>query len=452
MAVSFSSINSALGTSYTDLAALCKSTAINMWAKFKPIYCSDVGLLKNSRRSNSGHTVSGYNISWGIMKPTSCDWRDYIDLTTGKVKPSRWRYDKPQGGTSSPYRLSDFVEIDDNGNTTGKGYYHHAVCPIEFHFSHDSEIPVPMLSSYPSSNLSFAFTFQNGVTGWNYSTCLYLADIFSAEMHYYPTVVMTCYYNNFVYEYCKSAGDYTKDISWYNQPGRDPYVQVLINTNDFAEAIINDGGASSHTTGALAKGMVWTCCMVLTSLWIEGGKTTHRVSSGHIVRLEYADGVDRRDLAINHTTPLDDIVSMYMTVTLRRSEMGYYYIDTIDITTTTKGVPDLDFRIDASATCLVGTVGGNGWHYKQYETIERWAYFTVHQTGNRYTETKRLYADMPTYNFTGDIGPDTRVAAGSLTFGIGNGIYTSYLTGSWGFNVYDGQQEYSTIAVLKSEQ
>ena len=66
MAVSFSSINTKLGTSYTDLAALCKSTAINMWAKFKPIYHSTVGLLRNSTASQiSGHSVSGYTISWG---------------------------------------------------------------------------------------------------------------------------------------------------------------------------------------------------------------------------------------------------------------------------------------------------------------------------------------------------------------------------------------------------
>lgn len=443
MAVSFSSINSTLGTSYTDLAELCKSTAINMWARFKPIYCSDIGFLRNSRRSNSGHTVSGYSISWGIMKPSTWDWREYININTGEVKSGKWGYDKPQGGASSPYRLSDFVEIDNNGNTTGNGYYHHAVCPIEFHFSHDSNLPVPYSTYDDGTVMSFLFTFQNGVSGWNYGTCLYLSEIFSSELDYYPTVIMTCFQNNRVWEYCKSGDN---KISYYTG-NVNPFVQVLVNTTDFAEAICNDG-ASSYRSGPLADGQVWTCCMVLTSLKVEGGKTTHNLYSGSIRRLEYKDGVDRRDLEIMHISSLDDVVAMSYTVKLKKSSSGYYYIDTISVTTKTKGTGTLYFTVDATCVCLVGTVGGNGWNYKQQETRTAWNYLTVTQHGSVHTDTQNLNSSqMPTYNFTGDIGPNSRVAACSLTFRVG----ISELSGSFGFNVYDGLSEYSTTVVLKSE-
>ena len=56
-----------LGISGTDLATNCTSSAINMWAKFKPIYHAEKGLLKDSQRQDNSHSVSGYAISWGII-------------------------------------------------------------------------------------------------------------------------------------------------------------------------------------------------------------------------------------------------------------------------------------------------------------------------------------------------------------------------------------------------
>jgi hypothetical protein len=411
-----------------------------MWAKFKPIYHSEVGLLKNSQRQNSGHSVSGYSISWGIMKPSTWSWLDYIDTSTGKVKSGKWGYDRPQGGSASPYRLADFAEVNNSGVATGNGYSHYAVCPISFHFSHESQLPVPKQQSYDGSVLSFLFTFQNGVYGWNSTNCMYLSEIFSSELDYYPTVIMTCYQNGRVWEYCKSGDN---KISYYTG-NVNPYVQVLVDTHDLCEAVCNDGG--SYNSGSLADGQVWTCCMVLTSLKVEGGKTTHNVYSGSIRRLEYADGVDRRDLTIVNTTPLDDVVSMSYTVTLKKSTSGYYYIDTISVTTKTKGQDTLYFTVDATCVCLVGTVGGTGWSYKQQETRTAWNYLTVAQPGSVHTDTQNLNSlQMPTYNFTGDIGPNSRVAGGSLTFRIGQ----SGFTGSFGFNVYNGASTYSQTVTLK---
>ena len=235
MAVSFSSVNSKLGTSYTDLAALCKSTAINMWAKFKPIYHAEKGLLKNSQRQDNSHSVSGYAISWGIKKPAVSSWSDYINTSNGVVKSGMWGYDRPVGGSASPYRLSDFAEVNNSGVATGNGYSHSAKCPIQITLSQESYLYVPY---YPSTGdgttLMFLFTFQNGIIGWSSSHSLSIAEIFAAEQSYYPTVIFTCYYNGRIYEYAKSGSNTVR----YYTGNVNPIVQVPIDTKVLAQSVL----------------------------------------------------------------------------------------------------------------------------------------------------------------------------------------------------------------------
>lgn len=444
MAVSFSSINSKLGTSYTDLAALCKSSVINMWAKFKPIYHSEKGLLKNSQRQDNSHSVSGYAISWGIMKPAVSYWSDYINTSNGVVKSGAWGYDRPQGGTASPYRLADFAEVNNSGVATGNGYSHSAKCPIQIVLSQNSEIPVPYSAQEEGDTLMFLFTFQNGIVGWSASHSLSIAEIFAAEQSYYPTVIFTCYYNGRIYEYAKS-GDNT--VSYYTG-NVNPVVQVPIDTKVLAQSVINDGG--SYHTGALADNAEWTACMVLTATKVVGTTTQHTISNNQIRRLEYSTGVDRKTMKIKNLTKLDALTALSYTINIRKSENGvYYYVESITVTVTTKRTgSSLSFGIDASFTCLVGVIGGTGWAgTNQYDHKDNWAslYIYVDDTGKTITKTLSPSTGLPEYRFTGDIYSGQRIAAGDLSF-TASGMYKS---GSFSFNVAGGASSYSqTVTII----
>lgn len=444
MAVSFSSINSALGTSYTDLAALCKSTAINMWAKFKPIYHSEKGLLKNSQRQDGSHSVSGYAISWGIKKPAVSNWSDYINTSNGVVKSGMWGYDRPQGGTASPYRLADFAEVNNSGVATGNGYSHSAKCPIQITLSQNSVIPVPYSAQEDGDTLMFLFTFQNGIIGWSASHSLSIAEIFAAEQSYYPTVIMTCYANGRIYEYTKS-GDNT--VSYYTG-NVNPVVQVPIDTKVLAQSVIQDGG--SYHTGALADNAEWTACMVLVRDKVVGTTTQHTINNNQIRRLEYSTGVDRKTMKIKNLTKLDALTALSYKITIKKSSNGvYYYVESITVTVTTKYTgSSLSFGIDASFTCLVGVIGGTGWAgTNQYDHKDNWAtlYLPVDDTGKTITKTLSPSTGLPEYRFTGDIYTGQRIAAGDLSF-TASGLHKS---GSFSFNVAGGSSSYSqTVTII----
>ena len=444
MAVSFSSINSALGTSYTDLASLCKASQINMWAKFKPIYHSEKGLLKNSQRQDGSHSVSGYAISWGIKKPAVSKWSDYINTSNGVVKSGMWGYDRPTGGAASPYRLADFAEVNNSGVATGNGYSHSAKCPIQITLSQNSEIPVPYSAQEDGDTLMFLFTFQNGIIGWSSSHSLSIAEIFAAEQSYYPTVIMTCYANGRIYEYTKS-GDNT--VSYYTG-NVNPIVQVSIDTKVLAQSVVQDGG--DYHTGALADNAEWTACMVLVRDKVVGTTTQHTINNNQIRRLEYSTGVDRKTMKIKNTSKLDALTALSYKITIKKSENGvYYYVESITITVTTKYTGDsLSFGIDASFTCLVGVIGGTGWAgTNQYGHKDNWAslYIYVDDTGKTITKTLSPSTGLPEYRFTGDIYSGQRIAAGDLSFTAS----CMHKSGSFSFNVAGGKSSYSqTVTII----
>lgn len=103
--VSINDVKSALGLSSNDLATLCKSDKINMWAKCKPVSYAKAFDITDAEKKT---------INYGLSVPTTT----YGTLSGAKIKEvaaSNWSYTRPSGGASSPYRLGDFVN-----------YYHNA--------------------------------------------------------------------------------------------------------------------------------------------------------------------------------------------------------------------------------------------------------------------------------------------------------------------------------------
>lgn len=427
-------VQRALSTNRQDLGELCTHQNINIWAKFKPIYHTGVAALKNSQRHDNSHSVPGYTISWGIKKPSSVAWASYINAQ-GVVQSGLWGYDKPTGGTASPYRLTDYAEVNDSGVVTGHGYDRNAKPPIQFILPSESTMNVPYTpqSGKSGSILMFMFTFQNGVVGWSSNTCLSLGDVFSDVLDYYPTVILTCYSGGRVYEYSKSGDSkirtYTGNVN--------PIVQVPVDTNELALAAQADG-ASPHS-GPLADNAKWTACMVLTSGKIEGTVESHIINNKEITRLEYTTGADRKDFTVRNISNLDYITSLSYTVTLIRTSTGYYYINNIYVSMTMEAGRTASFNVNATFTCLLGVIGGTGWSgNNQSERRDRWA--ACSGSGNLSPST-----EMPEYRFSGDVYPGQRIAHGDLTFTDGS----LYLTGSFNINVAGGASSYSQTVTIK---
>lgn len=109
----------------SDLISVCKSEKINKWAIYKPVRVSgiDSPTLEQRKSINMGLSL----VQLAKLKAT-----DYHSASTTKYSLSECLaeiyecgYTKPNGGTASPYRLGDFLDIEGTG--TMQGYDHNAV-------------------------------------------------------------------------------------------------------------------------------------------------------------------------------------------------------------------------------------------------------------------------------------------------------------------------------------
>ena len=95
-----------------DLGRLCTHANINKWAKYKPIHHSGLQILSESARTDR----QGDGEYYGVM----------IRMNSGNMASLHnvtFAYNKPKGGASSPYRLSDFI------NENGTAGYNHLAKP-----------------------------------------------------------------------------------------------------------------------------------------------------------------------------------------------------------------------------------------------------------------------------------------------------------------------------------
>lgn len=112
----------------TNLEQICKSSAINKWAKYKPVSKNVLGVLTDAHRQS---------VNYGISRiPTWTNLSFMIDFwllndRTNQKAPAcgnysdYWYYNQPTGGSSSPYRLSDFAK------DSSLGYFHGADAPLK---------------------------------------------------------------------------------------------------------------------------------------------------------------------------------------------------------------------------------------------------------------------------------------------------------------------------------
>ena len=93
-----------------DLGRLCTHSNINKWAKYKPIHHSGLKILSESARTDR----QGDGEYYGVKIRTD---------SMSSLHNVTFAYNRPKGGASSPYRLSDFI------NENGTAGYNHLAKP-----------------------------------------------------------------------------------------------------------------------------------------------------------------------------------------------------------------------------------------------------------------------------------------------------------------------------------
>ena len=94
--ISVAMVKAELGAATNDVGQLCIHPNINKWSKWKPVRFNSVNPITQAQLAS---------INFGITPPAPSN-----DYTT--VMNTKWGYSKPTGGSSSPYRLSDFRNYD----------------------------------------------------------------------------------------------------------------------------------------------------------------------------------------------------------------------------------------------------------------------------------------------------------------------------------------------------
>lgn len=118
--VSISDIKTILGISSNDLATICKSSRINKWAVFKPEKIASVaGVSLGQRKANH----MGLNTKSVPLLKDSGSGVAKNSLSDVLAQINEWTYTKPIGGSASPYRMSDFLDMR---SPSSLGYDHNA--------------------------------------------------------------------------------------------------------------------------------------------------------------------------------------------------------------------------------------------------------------------------------------------------------------------------------------
>ena len=123
--VSISDVQAAVAHSSGDLATLITEGEINKWARFKPISVAYIPRLIYSQIANAKFGLTPAENTTLVMKSDSSVSGASIvaskaELETVLNANKDWNYTKPSGGSSSPYRLTDFYAPADRD--PGWGY------------------------------------------------------------------------------------------------------------------------------------------------------------------------------------------------------------------------------------------------------------------------------------------------------------------------------------------
>lgn len=294
--ISINDIKNALGDGSNDLGTLCKSSKINMWARFKPvIYPRNFDITDADRAS----------ANYGITIPST------IDTVAGVFADNLWAYAKPTGGASSPYRIGDFA-----------GYYNAAVPPIGIVFS-TSTLKVSG-SSKDGYDFSAVFEFNNGLfsEGWDAANCMSLDELFSYPnfKQMYPTLLFR-----------------TPSDSQYTIVTGNRTIAEMESSSVYADPIVANSKYchfNTYDTGTIVEVVACLQPNKFTTPTSSFGNYTY-------ISLNFRPGVDKKSYSIVKDTSIviPDNPTYSLSFTYTRSESSYYTYQITSVTiTNTNGV------------------------------------------------------------------------------------------------------------------
>ncbi len=130
--VTDSDIKAVLGISATDLATWCTSEAVNKWAKWKPVVFNKIAQLTAENFLNANYGIDlipswsradyMFNFLFASQsdRQSNTNWWPDCDVQKQALSLEYWIWQPPTGGSTSPYRMTDF-----------ENYYHEAEAPIK---------------------------------------------------------------------------------------------------------------------------------------------------------------------------------------------------------------------------------------------------------------------------------------------------------------------------------
>lgn len=190
--VTLEDVKSVLNEDSNDIATLCKSNNINMWSKYKPVKLRKKFVTDTLNSDGKSWTAPSGRLGWWLGNNTVNDAALVIPLVTSKSNfdnnKAKWTYNKPYGGDSSPYRLSDFA-----------GYYDDAQAPIspaypvtnEFFISETATFSIYTTNTseidYPDQCVSLKDIFQilTQITDGKVYPAIYLYNVTKKIGSYY---------------------------------------------------------------------------------------------------------------------------------------------------------------------------------------------------------------------------------------------------------------------------
>lgn len=360
--VSISDVKQCFGSGITDLATLCMLNNINWKSVYKPVYMNKIGILSSSDLANGRATaVSGYTISYGIKIRKSSVIADYIDTNAAAeyfpVKDAPWAYDKPVVDGVNVFRLTDF-----------NNYWHNAEWAMGLSFPATSNIYVPQQSGETGQTINFTmnWNYSNYDKGW-----MTPQQIFAAIQNYYPSILLTCFYQGGSWNYAKSAakpgGGYFT-IGEIGASSAQSGCTVSIDTKKIYDTI----GRSNPNS--ILEGRQWTACWVLLPTAMTGESGAFQVFfpstpsiNREVVRLQLPSPstvVDRKVLTIV-SKKKSYISSVTAAVTVQRTSTpsgSYHRWDVTSIVFTFEKETDdtINFVVKGSFTCQVGSAYVSG--------------------------------------------------------------------------------------------
>lgn len=115
--ISIDDVKSVLGEPSNDIATLCKSAKVNMWAKYKPT-CYPSPFPDNWYEARDGN----YGISIPRYYTLESLYNAYF-IGGDEKHDNGYSYERPSGGSTEPYRLGDFRGYNSKATSPISGFY-----------------------------------------------------------------------------------------------------------------------------------------------------------------------------------------------------------------------------------------------------------------------------------------------------------------------------------------